>query len=210
MKRVLEPELMNEYEQVKAYSKGDFSLSDGNMCMRLEKFISSIGYKVCEESLIVDIGCGPGNITERLCRCWPFTKVVGIDGSAEMLKVARKRKEKLKTDGFLNTPLYIQENLASFSSGKASLEKSAEILVSNSLLHHIHDPSQFWAAISNLGKKGSITFHRDLRRPSSYEEAIFIKQKYQQKGLPLLNNDFLASLLASFSLEEVEIQYSES
>ncbi|MDQ5861367.1 MAG: methyltransferase domain-containing protein, partial [Actinomycetota bacterium] len=34
---------------------------------------------------VVDLGCGPGNLTATLARRWPEAKVVGLDSSGEML-----------------------------------------------------------------------------------------------------------------------------
>jgi trans-aconitate 2-methyltransferase len=39
---------------------------------------------------IVDLGCGPGNITEWLRRRWPEADIAGVDSSREMLETARK------------------------------------------------------------------------------------------------------------------------
>lgn len=38
---------------------------------------------------VVDLGCGPGNVTAILKRRWPGAAVLGIDGSAAMLEKAR-------------------------------------------------------------------------------------------------------------------------
>ncbi|MGX5714723.1 trans-aconitate 2-methyltransferase [Arthrobacter sp. MAHUQ-56] len=38
--------------------------------------------------LVVDLGCGPGNLTATLARRWPGAEVVGLDSSAEMLSRA--------------------------------------------------------------------------------------------------------------------------
>ena len=37
---------------------------------------------------VVDLGCGPGNLTATLAERWPGAEVVGIDSSAEMLQKA--------------------------------------------------------------------------------------------------------------------------
>lgn len=39
---------------------------------------------------VVDLGCGPGNVTGLLKRRWPGAEVLGIDGSAAMLDKARQ------------------------------------------------------------------------------------------------------------------------
>ena len=34
---------------------------------------------------VYDLGCGAGNVTRLLAKCWPDARVVGVDDSAEML-----------------------------------------------------------------------------------------------------------------------------
>ena len=210
MERIPEPQIMNASEQVKAYSEADFSLSDGNMVDHFEEFLKSINFIIYKENLIIDLGCGPGNITERLSLRWPSAHVIGVDGSLEMLKVARNRKEKLWSQGHSGSISYKNEELSSLSIHLLGLSKPAEVVVSNSVLHHIHEPSQFWQTVRNLGKKGSVTFHRDLRRPLSLEQTIAIKEKYQNDAPAVLNKDFLASLRAAFTVEEVKLQLKEA
>ena len=211
MERVPEPELMTEYEQVKAYSEADFSSSDADFVTALELMISCNRAKLGCQSLIVDFGCGPGNITERLSRQWPKARVVGIDGSKEMLRVAKQRKENIKIKEGLKGFSYLQSDLGSIS--KRTLSNlglnSVDVLVSNSVLHHIHDPHDFWMANKTIGVPGTIVFHRDLRRPPSFEDAIKIQEKYQAGAPSILNRDFLASLKAAFTLTEVERQLNQ-
>ncbi|ALE05916.1 trans-aconitate methyltransferase [Arthrobacter sp. ERGS1:01] len=39
---------------------------------------------------VVDLGCGPGNLTAELARRWPGATVQGLDSSADMVSAARK------------------------------------------------------------------------------------------------------------------------
>ena len=44
--------------------------------------------QAAEPGLVVDLGCGPGNMTATLADRWPAAHVVGIDSSQEMLAKA--------------------------------------------------------------------------------------------------------------------------
>jgi trans-aconitate 2-methyltransferase len=44
-----------------------------------------------EAQSVMDLGCGPGNSTEVLARCYPGAVVSGIDSSADMIAAARQR-----------------------------------------------------------------------------------------------------------------------
>lgn len=44
-----------------------------------------------EPDNIIDLGCGPGNVTELLSAAFPRARVVGLDNSDNMLAVARAR-----------------------------------------------------------------------------------------------------------------------
>jgi trans-aconitate 2-methyltransferase len=41
-----------------------------------------------DPSRVVDLGCGPGQLTATLARRWPGADVVGVDSSAEMVRAA--------------------------------------------------------------------------------------------------------------------------
>ena len=80
MQRTPEPELMEGQEQAFAYAAADFSVGDQALVDRLvQLFPAGLGTSV------VDLGCGPGNISFRLARRWPQANVLGIDGAAAML-----------------------------------------------------------------------------------------------------------------------------
>lgn len=49
---------------------------------------------------VVDLGCGPGNLTATLARRWPHADVLGLDSSAEMLAKASAESRGLARLGF--------------------------------------------------------------------------------------------------------------
>jgi len=49
---------------------------------------------------VVDLGCGPGNLTATLSQRWPAARVTGVDSSAEMLAKAAAEEEQYDGLGF--------------------------------------------------------------------------------------------------------------
>ncbi len=43
---------------------------------------------------VVDLGCGPGDLTVDLARRWPAAAILGIDSSAEMIAAARRGEQR--------------------------------------------------------------------------------------------------------------------
>lgn len=49
---------------------------------------------------VIDLGCGPGNLTATLAERWPLARVTGLDSSAEMLAQAAGHAERLPNLSF--------------------------------------------------------------------------------------------------------------
>ena len=202
MKRTPEPELMQIPSQVRAYADADFSKSDSMVVKSLEKYLKKTGRTLNTSDLIFDMACGPGNIAERIAKNWPFVNVVGIDGSKEMLNEAENKL----SENYMKNLSYELIDINSIALGEIHFPSNADVLVSNSALHHFHDPYSFWGALKKLGKTKCIHIHRDLIRPTSLEKAFQIKEKHLSNSPEILKNDFYASLKASFTVEEVSQQ----
>ena len=206
MKRTPEPELMQSPSQVRAYADADFSRSDSMVVKSLEKYLKKVGRTLNKSDLIFDIGCGPGNIAERIANNWPFVKVVGIDGSKEMLNEAEKKLSNNLTKNLT----YELIEINSIATGEIHFPLTADFLVSNSALHHFHNPHSFWGALKKLGKSNCIHIHRDLIRPTSVEKTFEIKEKFLLNSPEILKKDFYASLKASFTVDEVTQQLADA
>ena len=203
MERTVEPELMEKADQVNSYAKADFSKEENNLINQISYYLLKNEINLGEEDLIVDLGCGPGNISEKLSIKWPRAKVVGIDGSKEMiLKAESKRKNSLKR-GRLNNLRYIFTDIKNLEPSKITKDKNISLLVSNSLIHHITYLEDFFNCIKRLSTNKTVNFHKDLRRPNNEKSALKLKEKCSNKYDDILTNDYYASLKASYTLKEL-------
>ena len=149
MQRRLEPELMNGDTQVQAYAAADFSSGDQATIKAIQRLLSRTS-PLPPDPLVVDLGCGPGNITLRLAGLFPKARIIGIDGAESMLAVARERAQQQQLEiSFLCQTL--QEVL------RGALLGQADLIVSNSLLHHLHQPDLLWMVTRNLAAPGCRT-----------------------------------------------------
>lgn len=190
---------MDAVEQAAAYASTDFDESDEAFVLRLaELFPGGLGERV------VDLGCGPGNISFRLARCYPEARVTAVDGARAMLDIARERQRAHKSESANLT--FVEATLPSNDLGR----KRYSAIVSNSLLHHLHNPEVLWETIVSVAQPGARVYIRDLRRPENESIARYIVDRYAAGARAVLREDFFNSLLASFSLSEVEQQLSDS
>ena len=81
-----------------------------------------------------------------------------------------------------------------------------DAVLSNSLLHHLPNPLQFWNKLRQLVKPGSPVLVMDLLRPDSPEEAQAIVDRYASGAPAVLRRDFFNSLMAAFTEDEVTTQ----
>lgn len=194
MDRIPEPELMNDPAQAQAYAAADFSAGDQAVLKRLQElFPAGLGGR------LIDLGCGPGNISFRLAEQYPAAQVLGVDGASAMLELAAaelsRRPALQQRLSFVCTCLPDPQLAGGFSA-----------VLSNSLLHHLHDPAVLWAAVAQLGAPGAAVYIKDLRRPASLEAAEQLRQRYLADAPAVLQHDYLASLQAAFTPAEVEQQ----
>ena len=86
MKRIPEPELMEDPEQALAYGRADFEEPHSNFIKLLFTHCSPAG----DIGAVLDLGCGTGDITFRVARSFPEAVVDAVDGSEAMLYYARE------------------------------------------------------------------------------------------------------------------------
>ena len=157
-----------------------------------------------EKDLIVDLGCGPGNISEKLAIKWPHTEVVGIDGSKEMILRAEYNKKISTNQKKLKNLGYICSDIKNIKSDNFLFKKEISLLVSNSLIHHITYIEDFFNTIKSLSSNSTVNFHKDLKRPLDEKSALELKAQCSKIYNETLTNDYYASLKASYSFKELK------
>jgi len=204
MERVPEPELMEEKEQVISYDEADFSEGEVNLINQINQYLLKKNISLGEKDLIVDLGCGPGNISEKLAIKWPNTEVVGIDGSKEMISRAEYNKNISTNKKKLKNLRYICSDIKEIKSNNFFLKKEISLLVSNSLIHHITNLEDFFKIIRSLSNNITVNFHKDLKRPLDEKSALELKAQCSTKYNKILTNDYYASLRASYTFKELK------
>ena len=204
MERIVEPELMEREDQVSSYDEADFSEGENNLINQINYYLIKNNIKLDKQELIVDLGCGPGNISEKLSIKWPNATVVGIDGSKEMIRIAELNKKKSLNRSRLKNLRYICADIKNLKASEISLDKNISLLVSNSLIHHITYLDDFFYCIERLSSNRTINFHKDLKRPDNEKLALELKEKCSEKYNDILTSDYYASLKASYNLKEIK------
>ncbi len=204
MERIPEPELMEEKEHVISYDEADFSEGEVNLINQINHYLLRNNISLSKKDLIVDLGCGPGNISEKLAIKWPNTEVVGIDGSKEMILRAEYKKNISTNHKKLKNLRYICCDIKDIKSINFLLKKRISLLVSNSLIHHITTLEDFFNTIRSLSCNITVNFHKDLKRPLDEKSALELKAQCSTKYNEIVTNDYYASLRASYTFKELK------
>ncbi|MGR9088480.1 MAG: class I SAM-dependent methyltransferase [Gammaproteobacteria bacterium] len=193
MERLLEPELMEDPAQVRAYAEADFSMPHNNFIERLQTFIDRPDFA----GAALDLGCGPGDISIRFARAFPCCRIDAVDGSRPMLDQAMS-----STDAAARRIRWIHGRLPIVTLP----QQNYEIIFSNSLLHHLPDPRILWNFIKAHADQGARIAVMDLIRPNSVMAAKALVETYAADEPDILRHDFHHSLLAAFTPGEIREQ----
>src|SRR5258708_27219472 len=95
---------------------------------------------------VVDLGCGPGNVTAILQARWPGAAVLGVDNSAAMLERARKAAPTCRFEA------------ASFAEWTPTA--APDVIYSNAALHWLgNHHTLFPPLLSPLAPGGALAVH---------------------------------------------------
>jgi SAM-dependent methyltransferase len=196
VRRVLEPELMTDDQQARAYASANFEAAHA----LYPKLFAETFPDRPAHALVLDLGCGPCDVTIRFARANPGYRFHALDGSPAMLKYARQR---LARQPELAARIRLIEGVLP---GAPIPERSYDVIISSSLLHHLHRPLLLWSTIRQHARPGTLVFVVDLRRPASRAAAQRLVERDAGTEPAVLKRDYLNSLLAAFTPVEVRAQ----
>lgn len=195
LSRVLESEVMDDPAQASAYARADFA--DVNRAF-VERFLTR--FPDVENGTILDLGCGPCDIPVRLAHAVPGCRIAAVDASWPMLAHAWRVVRSHNLTGRIDLVCARVPSMCVRSG------KMFDVLVSNSLLHHLPDPGACWESVKRVVRPGAPVLVMDLARPESKDQAREIVRSAAAGEDTILKRDFFRSLLAAFTPGEVAFQ----
>ncbi|WP_374490889.1 methyltransferase domain-containing protein [Zoogloea sp.] len=94
---------------------------------------------------VVDLGCGPGNLTGLLAQRWPEAQICGIDSSAAMLARAQSQHP---------DKLWLQADIARWAPAP---DERPDLIFSNAALHWVDDHAElFPRLLAQLAPGGTL------------------------------------------------------
>ncbi len=189
LKRVLEPEVMDTEDEARDYDSMDHAAVN-------QAFVDDLlaGGEVRGD--VIDLGTGTAQIPILLCQQTDDCRVMAIDLSIAMLDLARLNIE-------VNS-LIDRISLAHVDSKSLDYDDDAfDVVISNSIVHHIPEPSAAIAEAVRVVKPGGRLFFRDLLRPADGATVERLVATYAAGADPHQRQMFDDSLRAALSLDEI-------
>lgn len=181
MLRTLEPEIMDDSKQCLFYYKTDRSAV---------KSLFIQWYKTLENSnidKILDIGCGPGDLTLEVSKLHLDATIDAIDASASMLACCEQ------TSNITYKNIRLENVIGSY-----------DRVISSLTLHHLHNPNVFWNKIKEINPCDVFVF--DFLRPETEKELTELVEIGGPYPYDVVKFDFEQSLRAAFSRDELQEQ----
>jgi len=189
--RILEPEVMDSWEEALDYDAMDF--------VEVNTAFAQTVSELCrlDTAKVLDAGTGTARIPIILSQMHPQWQIWGIDLAENMLKLGFQNVKAAGLQDRINLELVDAKRLP-------YPDEYFELVISNSLVHHLPNPLPFLLELKRvLQPQGAICI-RDLIRPTDAAtidrlvEGIGTEYSDRQKDL------FRDSLHAAFTIDEVE------
>ncbi len=190
LSRVLEPEAMDTDDSVAAYDAMDHTAVNA-------AFVADALRLAPSPVRALDLGAGTARIVLALCAAHPTVRVTGVDLAATMV---RRGARNVAAAGLTARVGLVVADVTRLPYAPGDFD----LVLSNSLVHHLPEPARFFAALVSLASAtGVAVFVRDLVRPASVAARDALVERYAAADSDLGRELFRASLHAALTLDEV-------
>jgi ubiquinone/menaquinone biosynthesis C-methylase UbiE len=188
--RVLEPEVMDSERDALEY--------DGIDNEEVNREFATRALDTCPTArTAIDLGTGPAHIPILLAQMAPQLHVTAVDLAEHMLALARRKIHSAGAQDRI-TLLARDAKATGLESG------SFDLVMCNSLVHHLADPLLLLREAHRLTAPGGGLLVKDLLRPSTEDELQALVGRYAANDTNYQRKLFSESLRAALTLDEVE------
>lgn len=145
----------------------------------------------------LDLGTGPGHIAILLAQQSPALRVTAVDLAEQMLILARRNVARQQIED--RVVLHRRDVKAT-----GFADASFDLVTSNSVVHHIPEPLEFFAELRRVSRANAGLFVRDLLRPTSKSALEQLVELYAGDCSDYQRRLYADSLHAALTLEEVK------
>lgn len=191
MQRVLEPEVMDSWEEAVDYDSMDFLEVNTAFAER----VLELG--VPDVAKVLDVGTGTARIPVILGQLRSQWQIWGSDLAENMLRIGKKHIQQAGLQNQITLELVDAKQLP-------YEDESFDLMISNSLIHHIPEPLLCCRELQRVLKPNAAILLRDLIRPA---DAVTLNQLVVSVGNDYNNQQkklFRDSLHAALTLDEVK------
>ncbi|SRR5712692_7152810 len=191
--RVPEPEVMDDSDEVDAYSSAAAqAYLDGIDNTFVEHALRLVRGRTSGRAL--DIGTGPGQIVLKLARRLTAWQLVGVDRSPNMIRQARSGLASVED----RVQFFVADgNRLPFANA------GFDLVMCNSVLHHLADPRRLLAEVARLVKPDSAILIRDLRRPGRLANPLHVRW-YGRHYSGQMYKLYCASVHSAYNVRELD------
>lgn len=187
--RVLEPEVMDDLDEARAYDAMDHAAVNA-------AFVDDLLASGADTSRALDVGTGTARVPIALVSRRPGARVVAVDLAESMLAVARDNVRAAGLGGAIELVLGDAKRLA-FGDGAFAT------VMSNSVVHHAPSPAALFGELARVTAPGGALFVRDLLRPSDHGALDALVARHTARDTAEQRRLFGDSLRAALTLDEV-------